>query len=722
MAALSGLACAADGDGMGSEGANCQGAKCDNAAEDPEDGPARTCESLVTDKSGKGLSASDIFGLEDPIAKAVLGADLERCPMSVADIVERLRDANCKNTKSTFVSERSQLLGVFTDYRSVTQLECGGRDVFLHYPIRATDVKEISVGEDGKPKLGDKISAERLVATLDHTFPAIMAQDENGVFNYYQSSSKIERVCAPRAALEQVDGLSEDLPKCETTEQCGDGEECMALPDEKGIVADFRFFGSSMDFVALPDRDKTIEAMANALPGPVISEADIEHSLDIERNCAVCHPGGGLTMRELESPWVHWEAGGHFSSPQTSELVDAAPDILGSKGNGLSFEGTVDSGNSAFNSARVDLAMKTIANESAGSRTITTGTLLRPLFCTDEFNILTTGGSPGNDFRSMEFRHAVLDSDISGFGDSIDASHEEFLARIEEQDWKLWGFSVGPFGGLLSALGKELPRETQGTMTFIHRATIDHDYQQKLVNAGVIDSEFVADVLSLDFTRSVYSEERCGLVSVVDQIDPSELVGADGKAAPGAPDKLREALVGALQAKGSMSAAEKDFLEDLQTDGTDPEKEVSAFMETCRARPASDLLKDYLDYVAQVRKRGAHQETSMSVSESGFLHFRFPGMNGFAMADAMAQAFVHGLRFDPATCELINHYPGDAPVVDDPEPPEVPTAAGELSCFARGCAFDAGASCQCDAACVGAGDCCDFEETKHDGPSPHCEN
>ena len=56
----------------------------------------------------------------------------------------------------------------------------------------------------------------------------------------------------------------------------------------------------------------------------------------------------------------------------------------------------------------------------------------------------------------------------------------------------------------------------------------------------------------------------------------------------------------------------------------------------------------------------------------------------------LRKAFEHGLRFDPETCTLINHYPGEAPVVDEPEEPPAPQPdadgdAGDLSCAARGC-------------------------------------
>src|SRR4029079_17978427 len=44
---------------------------------------------------------------------------------------------------------------------------------------------------------------------------------------------------------------------------------------------------------------------------------------------AGCHPGGGLNMKELESPWVFWDVG---ALPGATETIAKSPDILGSQG------------------------------------------------------------------------------------------------------------------------------------------------------------------------------------------------------------------------------------------------------------------------------------------------------------------------------------------------------------------------------------------------------
>ena len=361
----------------------------------------------------------------------------------------------------------------------------------------------------------------------------------------------------------------------------------------------------------------------------------------------------------------------------------------------------------------------TVASEAPGGRTLTTGEILRPLFCTDEFNILTTGSRPGVDFTSIRMKDTVLDRRIAPFG-GIDTTHEKFQAELAKREWQLWGFNVGPFAGKLPAT----PRETLGTLTFLHRADIDQQYIDLLLAQNVIDPEMVADALAIDFTQGVYSSERCDLVEVLDRVDPSVFLDATGPK-PDAGGLLRAALIDALDGNASPGA-EADFLANLQTDGTDAKALANDFVDVCKTRDADALLADFVEYVGHTRKRAAHQDEAVDLGEGGFLMFRFPGYNGFGIAEAMAQPFVSGRRFDPETCELINHYPG---LVSEPEPePEPPPAPqpeddggpGDLSCAERGCAFDPGATCQCDAECVGAGDCCDFDGDTHDGPSAAC--
>ncbi len=540
------------------DGANCNGAKCDDA----EDASNATCAELLRDLSGLGRSTNDILGNGDPVSKLVLGAE-GPCDLSVADVASTLIESGqCENHRSALVSERSQRLGQFTDYRSVTMMDCDDNQVFLHYPITAKEL-----GADG---------IDAVAEHLDEVSPAIIAQDrESGVFNYYQST-----------------GL------------------------------DIRFFGNSIDLLQGTDLEKM-----DALDG---TEATIAASLTVERNCAACHPGGGLLMKELDSPWVHWEP--DFDSPQASAIVSAGKESMGRKTSGINLESTVLDGNDFVNENRV----KFILDEAQAGRA-TVGDVLLPVLCTQEFNI-GAAGFEGPD--SFSFGDVVVDSSLSATFFSVDSSdvYEEIL---EERGSKL----------ATAALGIPATfNETVGGFTFIHRARIDEDYQRRI--ADVVGRDLIDDIRAIDFTRAVYSDERCSLKGVLDQVDASVLFSG---AVEG---DLRKAIIETLEGANSLSPAETDFLALLQESGSSIDADAEAFDQACSSREGADsrkLLEDYMEYVGQVRKTAADGKKGLEDNNPNFIQFRFPGVLGFAMPIDDVDP-NEGLRFNPQTCELTNQY------------------------------------------------------------------
>src|SRR5262245_29756972 len=58
-------------------------------------------------------------------------------------------------------------------------------------------------------------------------------------------------------------------------------------------------------------------------------------------------------------------------------------------------------------------------------------------------------------------------------------------------------------------------KDTFFPWAFAGRSSIDTDYIQQLIDAGMITEEFARDVALVDFTRPVFSEERCALLAHV---------------------------------------------------------------------------------------------------------------------------------------------------------------------------------------------------------------
>ena len=92
-----------------------------------------------------------------------------------------------------------------------------------------------------------------------------------------------------------------------------------------------------------------------------------------DRRCAACHTGGGLIMKELDTPWVHWE--GHMDTPGAAELVNAGVMLAGeglhpsSKGARVHFSGakrSVTSGSRSW--ARAGAAIRQSAAAATEAR------------------------------------------------------------------------------------------------------------------------------------------------------------------------------------------------------------------------------------------------------------------------------------------------------------------------------------------------------------------
>lgn len=379
--------------------------------------------------------------------------------------------------------------------------------------------------------------------------------------------------------------------------------EVMAFDESAGIFnyyeahsdGEIEFFGSSTDI---------IEQNAGLATG-------------VAGRCAGCHNGGGVVMKELDTPWVHWE--GHHDIPGARELVDAYPN-LGSKSSGSTMERITKRANERWNETRV-AHMQFVG---------TARTLLEPLFCSPEVNL-----DNGADFERTKDvkigKDFLLDPrvyDGASFSDfrSITIEAETYEAALEKS-----GSFVSPdgFSELKDDEGNVV-RDTIFRFTYVERAHIDDDYLEKLVEAGVLDAELVADVVNVDFTRPVFSDGRCALLEHV-----PELAGADTTA-----DAVRDGMIASLEAIEQPNAFEAELLENLTNEEATAEahqQEAKDFMAACEMRPKEELIDDVLTIAAMRRARARDMRV-----------FEFPMTMVF---DALR---VDGSeRLDPETCELI---------------------------------------------------------------------
>ena len=366
------------------------------------------------------------------------------------------------------------------------------------------------------------------------------------------------------------------------------------------------------------------------------------------RRCAKCHTEGGMVMKELDTPWVHWE--GHMDTPGAQELVDAHKALLGSKNSGAELEGLVKAANRIWNDSRIAHAKEKLTAKE----------ILKPIFCTEQFNL-----DNGADFFSptdgkkgtcSNDNTVTCDTDAE-CGDGNTCSQGNLMSRVPSDaflDKKLKSFGSitinhDDYQAMLAAKGSTIQgldgaRDTVFDFVFPEKAAITMDYQDKLVAAGIIDEEFLKDVLMVDFTRPIFSEDRCGLLEFAPNLSGEDLTA----------DKIRAGFIANLGSPAAGSP-ELEFLANLGADGGH-QAAVDAFFGACEALDQSQAMGNLYDYVSQLRRDARTHEV-----------MEFP-----QTAPTDSNPNTPGLRLHPTTCELETGFVGVADTSNLPEPPPDP--------------------------------------------------
>lgn len=316
------------------------------------------------------------------------------------------------------------------------------------------------------------------------------------------------------------------------------------------------------------------------------------------RRCAQCHDGGGLVMKELDTPWMHWE--GHTDTPGAADLVSAHAD-LGTKADGANMERLVKNGNKAWNESRVDFLLEN-------------GTLqdvLKPLFCTVEVNVDNSGSFPTSSMTSFP-ADSILDPHLKSFG-SISIDEADYIAQMEEN------------GQQVPGMGEP---DTLFAYTFIERSHADNNYVDALISRGIITEEFAKDVLAVDFTRPIFSDDRCELLQQMPLDRAADATAADLSAA------VVEALSGA-----EAGTPAGDLLANLSVEGGH-DALISTFFDTCGALTSKQKTERFMRYQSLMRSKARE------------LHvFEFPQ----TMPEDNLRV-DEASRLHPTSCELVSEY------------------------------------------------------------------
>jgi hypothetical protein len=499
------------------------------------------------------------------------------CPKTFSDVMAKL---SCGDVKTRVVETQAQHLDAFLGRDSVLRPEfdlfggaipeLGGYHTVTSMQCGSGIENKVLILQNGSsieaPALRDAANAQsKNTATVDpkglwqanglkKDMEAIAWDPRGGplgtgVYNYY--------------ALEPDDHRSGDCKKF-------------------GACQEFKwkYFGSSADYIVV---DEDLKPNHN-------------FPADETLRCAACHTGGGLIMRELDSPWVNWEE--DFETPGADELISAHPelgrDIGRFAGNDMENAVVID-GNALWDKERIKLVTNRDIFDSPKA-------MLKPLFCPNEVNVQTSRDTSVSNIRNDFFVDPMLDR--NGFEAVDDVRFEESIYQDAIDGAQFIPNLTAGIPGLPSfpAFGIF---DTAGAFMYPERSGADRRYLQQLKRDGFIDDALIQAVLAVDFTRPLFSDTRCNILRSMD-LSWDDVMDGDSLT----PESLRVGIQDKLIADAAfLSPGASIMLDNLSNpDNNNAVAKLDTFANACedraRTEPAA-LMKDLL-HVANVRREKAY--------------------------------------------------------------------------------------------------------------------
>jgi hypothetical protein len=289
--------------------------------------------------------------------------------------------------------------------------------------------------------------------------------------------------------------------------------------------------------------------------------------------CSGCHVNGGLLQKELTPPHNDW-----FVQGRRLPMGKLEPDAF-VKGR---LAAAVDAG---ALSKEVVASARRLAASPGYRRVLETRSMqerLRPLFCPMELNI-ESDSVPFDDGKSTLQIPSAFFVDPRLATAAISAKREHYDAALRK---------------LRSRLPEDRERTDadHGWLTPV-KAQSDMVAVDALIEQGIVDKEFAAAVLAVDFTNPVFSKTRCGLLKLLpDQAGPDFVA------------RFRDAL-----GRASEPGA-RDLLDNLSNPSRTADfhqKQAVAFLASCQQRSADpDAVLDWLHLLAQRRVEVSASEIS----------------------------------------------------------------------------------------------------------------
>ncbi|MBX7078521.1 MAG: hypothetical protein K1X88_04970 [Nannocystaceae bacterium] len=321
--------------------------------------------------------------------------------------------------------------------------------------------------------------------------------------------------------------------------------EMQALDRNSGLYDYWVFQGGAFEFVgnSLQARDQAIR-------------------------CGACHRDGGVLMKELDDPWLHWEAAAR-PLPGADAIFARHGALMGNRGDGKELETLVRAGNDAIIASRI------AADRRPEARAVRK--LLRPLFCSEQVN-LDAGGTQ-------------VDAPLSGLDADALVDPSLGVTQVLTLDPAAYTAALATVGQRLDGVPDRV--DTEFAFAFPERSGFEHAYLAALQREGLVDEDLLLDVLTIDFTRPLFSDARCGLLQFVPESLP-QIDAASIRAG------LDAALAASAPATGSAAASLREHLADT-ADAPAHRERVRSFLAACNARDDQPFLEDLLRYTSLTR-------------------------------------------------------------------------------------------------------------------------
>lgn len=308
-----------------------------------------------------------------------------------------------------------------------------------------------------------------------------------------------------------------------------------------------------------------------------------------EGTCMQCHINGAPVMKELLSPWDNWHS---FKSDiaylkSTSPWKVTSNDRIGKHLKGaedLETDFIVPAINQ-FNTQRIEVSLARNNDgspvlDSDGMRQVIEGKgLLRPLFVTTEFNIISSPQKVGK-------LHPFSDAPTVGPDETVQIPTSFFLNAnlisgtpprlgmvTEVQAFREFTVKPDEYKQLVTNSGVQVDGQKPGDADFAwlvpEPSHIDNNMIEQLMQQGIVIPQFVAAVMAIDLEMPILSKEREALLEFMpDQFRFQPLNGSTNPLSlKRHPDDLTQKVIAAVEkANPASDSAAGKFLTILKSD------------------------------------------------------------------------------------------------------------------------------------------------------------